>query len=543
VKRILKIGAIAAALLFVILIALPFLINVNSFRPKIESEMTTALGRQVTVGNLSLSILSGSVVAHDIAVADDPSFSKAPFITAKSLKVGVELIPLVFSKQLNMTEIKLEQPQITLLKASSGKWNFSSIGGASDQKSPVDAKSGGSFAVAKLNVSNGKLIVGKANSSAKPQVYNEVAVNVKNFSFTSQFQFKLTAQLPGGGNVNILGKAGPISAGDAAKTPFETAVKVNNMDIAASGFIDPASGLGGLASLDGTLNSDGSHAKAVGTLTGTKLKLSAKGTAAPRTLIFKHTVDVDLAKQIGTLTQGDVAIGKAVAHLTGSFQTKGDTQFVSMKLDASEMPVDELAPMLPSLGVVLPSGSQLQGGTLSATLGVAGALDKLVITGPVRLANTKLAGFDLGSQLGALSAFAGKSASNRDTSIQNASLSAHVAPEGTKADNINLTVPAIGIVTGAGTVSPAGALNFKMLADLKGGAMGGLTQVASLGSGKSGIPFAVEGTTSNPHVVPDMTRVASGVAKGALGEVTSAKKVLNGSPQNTIGGLLGKKQK
>ena len=146
-KRLLKIGAIAAALLFVILIALPFLINVNSFRPKIESEMTTALGRQVTVGNLSLSILSGSVVAHDIAVADDPSFSKAPFITAKSLKVGVELIPLVFSKQLNMTEIKLEQPQITLLKASSGKWNFSSIGGASDQKSPDDAKSGGSFAV------------------------------------------------------------------------------------------------------------------------------------------------------------------------------------------------------------------------------------------------------------------------------------------------------------------------------------------------------------------------------------------------------------
>jgi uncharacterized protein involved in outer membrane biogenesis len=61
VKRILKIGAIAAALLFVILIALPFLINVNSFRPKIESEMTTALGRQVTVGNLSLSFHYGEV--------------------------------------------------------------------------------------------------------------------------------------------------------------------------------------------------------------------------------------------------------------------------------------------------------------------------------------------------------------------------------------------------------------------------------------------------------------------------------------------------
>ena len=92
-KRILKIGAIAIAILFVIMVALPLLINANSFRPKIESELTSALGRQVTVGNLSLSILSRSVVADNIAIADDPAFGKPPFITAKSLKVGVELMP------------------------------------------------------------------------------------------------------------------------------------------------------------------------------------------------------------------------------------------------------------------------------------------------------------------------------------------------------------------------------------------------------------------------------------------------------------------
>jgi hypothetical protein len=141
---------------------------------------------------------------------------------------------------------------------------------------------------------------------------------------------------------------------------------------------------------------------------------------------------------------------------------------------------------------------------VAAELAIVGPLDKLVITGPVRLANTKLTGFDLGSKLGALSAFAGKAASNPDTSIQNASLNARVAPEGTKADNINLTVSAIGIITGAGTVTSAGVLNYKMLADLKGGVVGGLTQVAALGSGKGGIPFVIEGTTSNPHFIRDM---------------------------------------
>jgi AsmA protein len=546
-KRILKIAAIAFAILLVILVALPLLINFNRFRPKIESELEAALGRQVTVGNLSLSILSGSVVADKIAIADDPAFGKPPFITAKSLKVGVELMPLIFSKQVNVTEIKLEEPEITLLKAANGKWNFSSIGEASAKKGSGEPKSGetslANLSVAKLNVINGKLIVGRANSSAKSQVYDKVTIDVKNFSFTSQFPFKLTAQLPGGGDANVSGKAGPISAEDAAKTPFEATVKVKNMDIGASGFIDPASGLGGLANLDGTLSSNGSHAKAVGTLTGTKLKFSPKGTPAPNTVVIKHTVDVDLGKQSGTVTQGDIGIGKAVAHLTGTFQTQGNTQVLNLKLDAPDMPGDELEGMLPSLGIVLPSGSQLRGGTLSAELGIVGPLDKLVITGPVRLANTKLTGFDLGSKLGALSAFAGKAVSNPDTSIQNASLNARVAPEGTKADNINLTVSAIGVITGTGTVSPAGVLNFKMLADLKGGVAGGLTQVAALGSGKGGIPFAIEGTTSNPHFIPDLTGMAGGIAKGAMGDVMGGKNALTANPANAIGGLLGKKQK
>src|SRR5215475_6922592 len=140
-KPWLRIALVVAAIVLVILIALPFLIDVNSFRPKIESEASAALGRQVTVGNLSLSILSGSVGAENIAIADDPAFSKTPFVTAKSLKVGVELIPLIFSKQLNVTDITVEAPQIALLKTNRGKWNFSSIGGASPQKAPDSAKS------------------------------------------------------------------------------------------------------------------------------------------------------------------------------------------------------------------------------------------------------------------------------------------------------------------------------------------------------------------------------------------------------------------
>ena len=129
-KRWLRIVLIAIAVLFVIILILPFLINVNSYRPKIEASASSALGRQVTIGNLGLSLLSGTVTAENLAIADDPAFGKSPFVTAKSLKIGVELMPLIFSKQLKITEIELEQPQITLLRTANGKWNYSSLGGA-----------------------------------------------------------------------------------------------------------------------------------------------------------------------------------------------------------------------------------------------------------------------------------------------------------------------------------------------------------------------------------------------------------------------------
>ena len=557
-KRALKIIGIVVALIIVILVALPFVINVNSFRPKIEAEATDALGRQVKVGNLSLSILSGSVTADNISIADDPAFGTAPFVTAKSLKVGVELMPLITSKQLNVTDITLEQPQITLLKAANGKWNFSSLGGnaAKAPSTPTASSSspstGGSsstpnVSVAKLSVTDGKLIVGDANSKAKPHIYDDVNITVSNFSLTSQFPFSLKAKLPAGGSADISGQAGPINATDAAKTPFDAKVKVNNMDIVASGFIDPASGIAGQANFDGTLNSNGTMAKAVGTFTGNKLQFSPKGSPAPKAVVIKHTVDVDLDKQTANITQGDIEIGKAVAHLTGTFKSEGESQLVNMKLNAPNMPVEELQAMLPALGVVLPSGSQLKGGTLSADLGIVGPVDKLVITGPVRLANTKLANFDLGSKLGALSAFAGKAVSNPDTTIQNFSTNARVAPEGTRAENLNLTVPAIGVITGAGTVSPAGALSFKMLANLQGGLVGGLAQVA--GGGK-GIPFSIAGTTAKPEFIPDVKGLATGLAGGALQGVLGGGKAgagKSGDAASTaidaLGGLLGNKKK
>jgi AsmA protein len=538
-KRVMKIAGIAIAAVVVILIALPLFINVDSFRPKIEAALTDATRRQVSLGKLSLSIMSGKVGVDDVTIADDPAFSKSSFITAKSLEVGVELMPLIFSKQLNIRGIVLDEPQITLLRSADGRWNFSSLGGTTANKSPEPTKSGApqSLSVDKLEIKDGKLAVGKANSTAKPQVYDNLNVELTNFSSTSQFPFTLAIKLPGGGSADVEGKAGPINPQDSAKTPFDATMKVKDMDIAASGFIDQAAGFGGLVTIDGSLNSNGSQAKASGVISCEKLKLSPKGSPAPETVTIKYALNADLDRQTGTITQGDIAIGKAVARLTGGFQTQGETQVMNLKLNASDMPVDELEAMLPTLGVVLPSGSKLNGGTLSADLAISGPLDKLVIAGPVRMSNTKLAGFDMGSKLGALSAFSGKAASNPDTTIQNASLNARISPEMTNADAINVTIPSLGVVTGAGTISPSGALDFRMTADLQSDRADARAQRTGRGGDRGGVSFMIQGTASDPKFVPDVGSLASNAAKGAL-----QKSVTGQAGKTGLGGVFGRKK-
>ena len=523
--RWLRITGIALAVLLVILLALPFLINVNSFRPKIESELTNVLGRPVTLGELSLSLLTGKVGVENVSIADDPAFSKSPFVTAKSLQVGVELMPLIFSKTLNVTGIVLDEPKITLLKAANGTWNFSTLGGPGVKKPAEPAKQNTpkNLSIGKVEITNGELVVGKANSAAKPQVYGGVNVELTNLSYTSEFPFKLTTALPGGGTANVSGKAGPVNPQDSAKTPFDATLKVKDMDIAASGLIDPASGIGGSADFDGSLMSNGSQAKAAGVIACEKLKLSPKGSPAPKAVTIKYAINTDLDRNAGTITQADIAIGKALARLTGGFQTQGETQVVNLKLSAPDMAVDELQSMLPALGIVLPSGSQLRGGTLSADLAISGPLDKLVIAGPVRLSNTKLAGFDMGSKLGALSAFSGNTHSSPDTAIQNASLNARVAPDMTRVDAINLAIPSLGVVTGAGTISPAGALDFGMLADLRSERVEARVQRTGRGGDRGGISFMIQGTTTSPKFVPDVESVAGNAAKGAVQTAVSGK--------------------
>lgn len=545
-KKALIVVGIVLAVLIVAVIAIPFFVDANAFKPTLETDLSTTLGRQVRIGNISLKIWSGSVAVDNVAIADDPAFSHNPFLTAQQLKAGVALMPLIFSKKLEVLSLTIENPQVSLIRSKTGTWNFSSLGGKSAKAPSTSDGSANAegISVQKFALTGGKMTVTESNGKARS--YDNVNLVAENVSYTSKFPFQFSANTPGQGAIKLTGDMGPVNSTDAAMTPLHAKLDVQHLDLASTGFVDPSTGLGGILDFTGDLDSDGKMIDSHGSVTANSLKLTAGASPSTVPVNVDYETTYNPMNQTGVLKQGNVHIGKAVANLTGSYNASGDVATVNMKLDGQAMSVPDLEGVLPALDVRLPSGASLQTGTLNTTLAINGPVDKLVITGPITLSNAKMAGFSLKGALGALSSFAGLGGSSgSDTEIQTLHADVRVDPSGQHATNMNLVVPTLGTVTGSGDAAANGALDCKMVASLSSAGAGGAINSLIGGSGSKGIPFFIKGTTSHPVFQPDM----AGMAKGLLGGVTSGAGKSNsaagsaaGAAASALGGLFGKKK-
>src|SRR6201992_1210414 len=239
------------ALVLIILISIPFFLNADAFRARIESALTTSLGRKVTLGKLDLSALTGSLVATDASVADDPAFSNQPFLQASKVKIGVEVLPLIFSREVHITGFAIDSPKITLLRAANGTWNYSSIGGAQQNASANKDSSTliPNLTVGHVTITNGELTVGIEPTPGAPvtprRTYSQLNLEAKDFSFQKSFPFTVSAHLPADGNVSLNGNAGPINSKDASLTPFSANLEAKHIAPLAAGFVDATAGLTG----------------------------------------------------------------------------------------------------------------------------------------------------------------------------------------------------------------------------------------------------------------------------------------------------------
>jgi hypothetical protein len=503
-------------------------IDADHFRPLLESRLSAALGRTVTIGSLELSIAAGVITADGISVSEDPAFGVEPFLHAESLRVGVDLAPLVFSRELNVTSILIEQPEIRLIHGSDGRANYATLGMAPISPSthiradPPERDSAGQETLPKMKIDSVEIKDGRVSFfnrgiGAAPRIVDKVNLELKGITMTSEVPFSLSASLSDDETIELSGTAGPLDRSNPARTPFKADLHIAKVDLGKTGLLDDASAVDGVAMLNASIAQTGDIAYLKGRATIGKLKLVKNGTPATELVDIDFTLEQDSLHRTGKLTRCSIGIGHAVANLVGHYELGGPAPVIHAQLAGQGMELADLAAILPALGVALPKGVALDRGTAFADLSAEGALDKLVVAGKIGVADARMSNYDLGTKLKVLSALAGVRMS-RDTDIRLFSANIRMTPTGTSLDGIHVVVPAVGDITGSGSVNTERVLAFKMRL-IVGKTRGLVPTAAALGS----IPFTVTGTSDEPVFHPDVKAFASDKTQFVTHGADSAK--------------------
>jgi len=172
---------VLVVLLVGVVLTLPFLIDLNKYQVQYKPLIEEALNRKVQLQDIRLTVWPriGARVTG-FAVLDDPAFSVDPFASLSSLDVGVKLMPLLSGK-VEVEEITLRQPVITVIKNKNGVLNASTIGRKGvavpekPSRAPIPSTEGplkilALLAVDRVSIDGGKLTY-RDLSAAKPTEY------------------------------------------------------------------------------------------------------------------------------------------------------------------------------------------------------------------------------------------------------------------------------------------------------------------------------------------------------------------------------------
>ncbi len=398
---------------FVALMALPSLVNVNQYHDKIQAEVQQKLGRPVTLGNMELKVFPVRVRVDNLSIGDDPNFGAGqPFATAKELDLSVKLLPLL-RKNIELDSIELVNPRVELVRNAQGVWNYASLGGPPTTAAPKQP-SGQELSISDLKLTDGTIAVtdgfhsppsvtpgvrvapvrNGAQPAATRAVYDHIDLDLKNFAPKKKFDFNLAAHLPGQGNQSIAldGSAGPINENNSAATPIDGKLTLNSVQIAALQDVlksDALKDTAGVATGEVSLKNDNGNFAAEGKLKLDQGKMHGVELGYPLSANFD--VKGEMISQQFQISKMDVKLGPTPVSVSGAINAKATPMIADVRVKASDANLTELARLASAFGVAFAPGTNVAG-RLNADVTAKGAVNNPVLNGSVNLANVKVSG-------------------------------------------------------------------------------------------------------------------------------------------------------
>jgi AsmA protein len=400
-----KLG-IATAIIVVLLVAaaliVPHLIDVNQYHSQIQSQLEKRLGRQVSLGNMGLSLFPPSFQVENTTIAEDAHFSTGrPFATADKLAVSVKFWPLL-SKQVEVKSLELVHPHIELVRNAQGVWNFATLGQEAKPKptittGPDNKQPAGQLTLANLFINDGQVAITDLQKHQSRAVYDHIDLNVNDFAPDQQFSMKLTANLPGAGKqaIALEGKGGPIKEADMLNTPFEGTLRLEQVSTsAAQKFLDSQSLNGIDAVLTGEAHVSNSRGKLAsnGTIRVENARIHNVNIGYP--IALDYDVADDLTNDVIQIHKGSLKLGATPITMAGTLNAKASPMQIDLKLTAANASIAEAARLASAFGVAFGQGVDVKG-QVNADIQARGTTAKPILNGQLSARNLDISGKDI----------------------------------------------------------------------------------------------------------------------------------------------------
>ena len=387
--------AILVVIVVVVLaaIVIPFFVDANAYRGKIEAELSSHLGRKVSLGNLHLRLIPFNFKADSITIAEDPRFPTGhPFAQSGELSVSPKLGPLLH-KEVQITSLELQRPQVELVRDAQGVWNFSSLGKPASGPQPPASSGSQNVELDSLAITDGQISVYDLKDRRPPAVYDHIDLQLKNFAPDKQFPIHLAAHLPGSGGelVNMDGTLGPM-ASDPMRTPVDATVTLKQVSLAGFRKFVSSEALAGMdAMLNGSIQVQNNQnaLNSSGNITASDVKVNNAAIGEPISVDYKASGDPN--DELVKVTDATVKVGPTPIHLAGTVDMKRTPAQLNLNVKANDAPLGDIGHLATAAGAPLPAGSNMQG-KVNLDVTATGPADAPELNGDITAQNAAING-------------------------------------------------------------------------------------------------------------------------------------------------------
>ncbi|MGB0910383.1 MAG: AsmA family protein [Nitrospirales bacterium] len=127
-KRAMIIISIILGLLFILVLALPYLLDLNRYRDHYIPLVERALNRKVDISNIRMMWFPNlGIQIDDAKIYDDPHVTQQPFVEVTSIELAVKWKPL-FQRRIEVQSLTLDQPFISIIHTKDEAMNVATLG-------------------------------------------------------------------------------------------------------------------------------------------------------------------------------------------------------------------------------------------------------------------------------------------------------------------------------------------------------------------------------------------------------------------------------